>query len=141
LAVLVLIQLYPVETPLININNPNDLLLTNKVPENVSTTLKTACYACHSNETKLPWYASIAPSKWLVYSDINKGREELNFSEWNTLNKEDKAELLDDISTIIIEEEMPLKAYTLLHSKAKLSLEDREEISNWAELLLEDLYE
>jgi len=141
LAVLVLIQLYPVETPLININNPNDLLLTNKVPENVSTTLKTACYACHSNETKLPWYASIAPSKWLVYSDINKGREELNFSEWNTLNKEDKAELLDDISTVIIEEEMPLKAYTLLHSKAKLSLEDREEISNWAELLLEDLYE
>jgi len=141
LVVLVLIQFYPVDTPLTNFDNPNDLLQNNQVPKNVSSLLKSACYDCHSNETKFPWYASIAPSKWLVYSDINKGREELNFSEWNTINKEDKADLLDDLSTLVLEKDMPLKKYILLHSEAKLSLEDREEISNWAELLLEVLYE
>ncbi len=141
MVVLVLIQFYPVDTPLTNFDNPNDLLQNNQVPKNVSSLLKSACYDCHSNETKFPWYASIAPSKWLVYSDINKGREELNFSEWNTINKEDKADLLDDLSTLVLEKDMPLKKYILLHSEAKLSLEDREEISNWAELLLEVLYE
>jgi len=139
--VLVLMQFYQTDQPLNYDNNPNDLLQNNQVPINVSSLLKSSCYDCHSNETKYPWYASITPLKWLIYSDINKGREELNFSEWNTLNKEDKAELLDDISTVVLEEEMPLKAYTFFHSKAKLSPEKREVISNWAELLLEDLYE
>lgn len=138
--VLVLIQFYPTDKPLTYANNPNDLLQNNQVPDNISSILKSACYDCHSYETKYPWYASITPLKWLIYSDINKGREELNFSNWNTINKEEKADILDDISTVLLEEEMPLKKYTYFHSEAKLSLEDREEISNWAELILENLY-
>ena len=43
---------------------------------------RAACYDCHSNETKYPWYASIAPVSWLVYHDINEGRDNLNFSTW-----------------------------------------------------------
>ena len=139
--ILVLIQYYPTDKPLTYANNPNGLLQNNQVPNHISSILKSACYDCHSNETKYPWYASIAPLKWLIYSDINQGREELNFSDWNTISKEEKADILDDISTIILEEEMPLKKYVLLHSEAKLSLKDREDISNWAELALENLYE
>ena len=141
IVVLVLIQFYPTDRPLTYANNPNDLLQNNLVPNNISSILKSACYDCHSNETKYPWYASIAPLKWLIYSDINKGRKELNFSDWNTISKEEKADILDDISTIILEEEMPLKKYILFHSEAKLSLKDRENISNWADLTLENLYE
>jgi hypothetical protein len=126
---------------MVNIDNPNDLFQNNKVPKNVATLLNSACYDCHSNETKFPWYAAIAPVKWLVYNDINKGRKKLNFSEWDIINKEDKAEILDDISTVLLDEEMPLKNYILLHPEAIFSLEDRENIANWAELLLEDLYE
>ncbi len=133
-------QFYPTDQPLTYDNNPNDLLQNNKVPINVSSLLKSSCYDCHSNETKYPWYASISPLKWLIYSDINKGREELNFSDWDTINKEEKAEILDDISIVILEEEMPLKKYTLFHPKAKLSLEDRENIADWSEELLESLY-
>ena len=139
--ILVLIQFYPTNKPLTYVNNPNGLLENSQVPNHISNLLKSACYDCHSNETKYPWYASIAPLKWLIYSDINQGREELNFSDWNTISKEEKADILDDISTIILEEEMPLKKYVLLHSEAKLSLKDREDISNWAELALENLYE
>lgn len=139
--ILVLIQFYPTDKPLTYANNPNGLLQNNQVPNHISSLLKSACYDCHSNEAKYPWYASIAPIKWLIYSDINQGREELNFSEWNTISKEEKADILDDISTIILEEEMPLKKYVLLHSEAKLSQEDRENIADWSDELLESLYD
>jgi len=138
--VLVLIQFYPTDKPLTYDNNPNGLLQNNQVPINVSSILKSACYDCHSNETKYPWYASIAPLKWLIYSDINKGREELNFSEWDIINKEEKAEILDDISTVILEEEMPLKKYTFFHPEAKLNPVDRENIAEWSDELLDSLY-
>ncbi|MFT4698561.1 MAG: hypothetical protein ACI9SJ_001711, partial [Flavobacteriaceae bacterium] len=35
-------------------------------PENVMVILKTQCFDCHTNVTKYPWYAEIAPfSFWL----------------------------------------------------------------------------
>ena len=139
--VLVLIQLYPVQRPEVDSNNPGDLMKNVDVPSNISTILKSTCYDCHSNETIYPWYSNIAPVKWLVYSDINNAREELNFSEWKSLTKMDKAEILDDISTAVLEEEMPLKIYPLMHAEAKLSKADRESISKWAEVLAEELFE
>jgi hypothetical protein len=42
-----------------------------------------ACYDCHSNETKWPWYTNIAPVSWLVQNDVRSGRETLDFSEWD----------------------------------------------------------
>lgn len=141
IGVLVLLQVYPVTKPRVAMDNPNDLLKNVDVPNNISSLLKSTCYDCHSNETIYPWYASVAPVKWLVYDHVNEGREELNFSEWNTLNKMDKAEILDDIATEVIEEEMPLKFYPLMHSKAKLSEKDRQAISDWAEALTDELFE
>ena len=141
IVILIAIQLYPVDKPEVIVDNPNDLIATTTVPKNIASKLKGACYDCHSNESKLPWYSNIAPSKWLVYKHVNKGRKELNFSNWNTYNKEDKAELLDDISTVLYDGEMPLKNYTVLHSEAKLTDEDKEAIINWTDELLESLYE
>ena len=139
--VFVLIQFYPIDKPMVSIENPNDLLQNNEVPENVALLLKSTCYDCHSNTSKFPWYSNIAPTKWLVYNHINEGRGELNFSEWNTLDKDDKADILDDISSVILEGEMPIKGYTILHSEANLSEVDREAIATWADDMLESLYE
>ena len=47
-----------------------------------------ACYDCHSNETVWPWYSYIAPASWLIYRDVDKGRREVNFSEWHRRQKE-----------------------------------------------------
>ena len=137
----ILIQFYPMEKPLASVENPNDLLQNNKVQKNVALILKSACYDCHSNTSEFPWYSSIAPAKWLVYNHINEGREELNFSEWNTLEKDDKAELLDDISSVILDGEMPIKGYTFLHSKANLTETDRKAILKWTDRMLDSLYE
>ena len=41
---------------------------------------KRACFDCHSNETRWPNYARVAPVSWLVERDVQQGREALNFS-------------------------------------------------------------
>ena len=139
--VLILIQLYPVPQPEVSLDNPDDLLKNVDVPTDISAILKSTCYDCHSNETIYPWYTNIAPVKWLIYDDVINGRDELNFSEWNSLTKMDMAEKLDDISTEVLEEEMPLKIYPLMHPGAKLNKADRESIAEWAEMLAEELFE
>jgi mono/diheme cytochrome c family protein len=56
-------------------------------PETRSLAVR-ACFDCHSNETRWPWYASVAPASWLVQHDVTEGRREVNFSEWNRPQKE-----------------------------------------------------
>jgi hypothetical protein len=47
-----------------------------------------ACFDCHSNQTVWPWYSHVAPISWLVWSDVVRGRKELNFSEWDRPQRE-----------------------------------------------------
>jgi hypothetical protein len=42
-----------------------------------------ACFDCHSNETRWPYYANVAPFSWVVEWDVNSAREVVNFSEMN----------------------------------------------------------
>ena len=78
---------------------------------------KRACFDCHSNETTWPWYSKVAPVSWLVQSDVNSGREQLNFSEWNRPQDGETGE----IGETIREGSMPPWYYVLLHSDAKLN--------------------
>ena len=47
-----------------------------------------ACFDCHSNETRWPWYSHVAPASWLVHRDVVTGRRKLNFSEWDRPQEE-----------------------------------------------------
>ncbi len=131
----ILMQAYPVNRPKVKIDNPNDLIKNTEVSDTVVKMLRSSCYDCHSNETRYPWYASVAPVKWLVFRDIEKGRKELNFSDWNAMSSDDKADILYDISEEVMEGDMPMYIYPLMHSDAKLSKKDRKAISDWAENL------
>jgi hypothetical protein len=42
-----------------------------------------ACFDCHSNHTRWPWYANVAPFSWAVQLDVEAARSIINFSEWN----------------------------------------------------------
>ena len=75
-----------------------------------------ACFDCHSNETKWPWYSNIAPASWLLQRDVDEGREEVNFSEWD--RRQDKAE---ESPETIAEGEMPPSRYMLAHPEARLT--------------------
>jgi hypothetical protein len=94
---------------------------------------RTACYDCHSNETRWPWYGYVAPVSWLVAHDVRDGREELNFSEWSLLLDEDAEELREEIWEEVEEGEMPLRKYRWMHSDARLSEEQRRVLREWSE--------
>src|SRR6185503_2073761 len=57
------------------------------VPDSVNQILKEACYDCHSNLTRYPWYTNIQPLGWIMAGYVRRGKAELNFSEFNSYSK------------------------------------------------------
>jgi hypothetical protein len=82
-----------------------------------------ACYDCHSNETVWPWYSYLAPMSWLIQKDIDQGRGDLNFSEWNRAQPE-----AEKTAEVVRKDEMPPRYYVVLHPGARLSPADRREL-------------
>lgn len=82
-----------------------------------------ACFDCHSNETVWPWYSNVAPVSWLVQYDVDKGRRELNYSEWDRRQEEagESAETVQKGS-------MPPAYYVWLHPEARLTAAERAEL-------------
>jgi hypothetical protein len=100
-------------------------------PAEVKQILKTSCYNCHSNETKLPWFDHLAPGYWLVARDVTEARKHLNFSEIGKLPPaQQKAALYEAVNMIQLGE-MPLKSYTLLHPEANVSQDDLEVLKQY----------
>ncbi len=91
--------------------------------EQVAAIARESCYSCHSNETEWPLYSYVAPMSWLVRSDVESGRDELNFSTW----PDDDGELDDSIEQIE-EGTMPPSQYTLIHRGAALSDAEQTEL-------------
>ncbi|MEX1311305.1 MAG: heme-binding domain-containing protein [Candidatus Sulfomarinibacteraceae bacterium] len=89
-------------------------------PQEVAQVLRTSCYDCHSNESSWPWYSRVAPASWLVAHDVEEAREHLNFSDWASLDEGRRRKLAEEIWEEVEEGEMPLKAYLLAHSEARL---------------------
>lgn len=105
------------------------------VPAEIAVVLKKSCNDCHSNKTEYPWYSKIAPVSWYLALHVNDGKEHLNFSEWNSYNKNQKQHIINDIQEVLDKKEMPLKSYLLLHDEAKLSNEEYQSLVNWAKTL------
>ncbi len=83
-----------------------------------------ACGDCHSNETTWPWYSRVAPVSWLIASDVSEGRQHLNVSEWNRRQRG-----ADEAGEAVLEGEMPLQTYLLMHPNARLSAEERQALA------------
>lgn len=94
--------------------------------------LQRACYDCHSNEVRWPWYSYVAPVSWLVAKDVKEGREALNFSTWNLLSAAEQADAFNESWEKVQQGEMPLWFYLPLHPSAKLSPADRAILQSWA---------
>jgi len=138
--VLILIQLFHPQKNISSQPKPNAIEQHYTVPENVSTLLKNACYDCHSNNTTYPWYNNLQPVAWWLSSHVNDGKRHLNFDEFNLYTVEKKKKKLSEISKTIKEGEMPLSSYTLMHTNAKLSDEQKKEISEWATALEKQIH-
>jgi Haem-binding domain len=80
----------------------------------------TACYDCHSNETRWPLQSFVAPFSWMVARDVEQGRDKLNFSTWD----EDDGEA--DDADAVADGSMPPRRYLLAHPDAALSDAERQ---------------
>ena len=76
-----------------------------------------ACFDCHSNLTIWRWYSNVAPASWLIQRDVDDGRGQFNFSEWDKPQDINAGDLADAIRG----GSMPPWYYTLAHSSASLS--------------------
>lgn len=104
-------------------------------PSDVSSMLHRACYDCHSNETRWPWYSRIPPMSWMVHSDVANARNAMNFSEWSTQEGETaqkSAAMLAAACALIEGGQMPKKTYLLLHPDARLSKADQKRFCDWS---------
>ena len=101
------------------------------VPSDVRAILQRSCFDCHSNQTELKWFDQVAPAYWLVADHIKKGKEGLNFSEWDQrAPPAQNAKLWEAFNQINLKA-MPLKSYELLHPEAKLSENDIRILKNY----------
>ncbi len=124
-AALAAIQFVPVE----RVNPPVEEILT--APGDIDAILRRACYDCHSNETRWPWYGRVAPASWLVAHDVEEGREYLNLSTWNRYDDAAMGKNLEEICEEIEEGAMPPWYYLPLHPGARLNDEERALIRAW----------
>lgn len=112
----VLIQFYPYGR---DHNNPE---VTYKIKWDSDFTKETffnACADCHSNETKWPWYSSVAPVSWLIQSDVDNGRKHFNISIPEGLREANEA--YEEVE----KGKMPLAVYLPMHPEAKLNEEQK----------------
>jgi hypothetical protein len=103
------------------------------VPAPVMTTIRHACFDCHSDETRWPWYAALPVASHLLQRDVAEGRGQLNLSRWTQYNSFDRADMLDKMCELASSGEMPPWQYRLLHSEARLSGTDVTALCGWSQ--------
>jgi len=96
------------------------------------STVRRACFDCHSNDTRWPWYSALPVASWLIERDVTAGRGQMNFSLWTHYNPFDRADMLDKICRLAISRKMPPLPYRVLHSAARLSDIDVAELCAWS---------
>ncbi|QOW10326.1 cytochrome C [Kaistella flava (ex Peng et al. 2021)] len=134
----VLIQFFPIEKSNPVATPQMDFLKIKNTPERTAALIKNACYDCHSNESKYPWYANIQPVGWFLADHIKEGRKELNFSTFATYDKKRQAKKLKEAAEQLEKNEMPLDSYVILHPEAKLSAADKKELIDYFKFMEND---
>lgn len=130
----IFIQFFGVEKNYTEEISAYDFIVQNaSLPETMAAQLKASCYDCHSNNTVYPWYAHIAPFSWVIDQHIRNGKEELNFSEYGTLDRIKKISVLNSLCEVISDSTMPPPNYLMLHQDAALDADDITALCDWAE--------
>jgi hypothetical protein len=104
------------------------------VPPAVAASLRRACFDCHSNNTRWPWYSQVPPGVWMISHDVSRAREVMNFSNWpESMARASKAPgLLLAACAVLRAERMPPQRYLVLHPEARLTQGEIDGICEWS---------
>ena len=132
LLALLIIQFIRPEKNLSSLSSNSEISKIYIIPDSVMQILKVACYDCHSNNTRYPWYAKIQPVYWWLSDHIDEGKKGLNFSEFATYSIRKQYDRMEGISELVKKEEMPLSSYRWIHQDARLNDKQKQAIISWA---------
>jgi hypothetical protein len=109
----------------------------NAMFEKVKPAFEHGCYDCHSDQTDYPWYHNIPGVKQLIESDIEEGREHLDFSGgFPFKTKHRQTAILMDIKEEIEEGEMPPFLYRTMHWGRLIEDERRDSVFSFIDSAL-----
>lgn len=115
-----------------NVDARAEMFAGSEVSQGVRQVLEQKCADCHSNRTHWPIYSRLAPGTWLIEHDVNEGRQALNFSRWQQMRADERIDALSRIAAEVRSEEMPPTAYTMMHPMRHISMEEKQEVAEWA---------
>lgn len=101
-------------------------------PPDVKAVITKGCYDCHSNQTTWPWYVHVAPVSWLLWSDVNEGRQNMNFSEWGLYPPATQAKFMRRSWREVSGGDMPPWYYRMMHPPSRLTDADKAVIKRWS---------
>lgn len=129
--IIVIGLLLAIQVVQIDQTNPHsDANLSIKMPPDIEDIFQKGCYDCHSNHTKWPWYASVAPISWTIASHVKDARASVNYSIWNTYDQAKQQKLLKETFRAVYAA-MPLPSYIAFHEEANLTQEERKKVRDW----------
>ena len=103
------------------------------VPDPVLSTLRRACFDCHSEATRWPWYATLPLASHVIERDVTEARGRLNLSRWTEYNPFDRADMLDKMCELASRRKMPPWQYRLMHPDARLSATEISALCAWSQ--------
>jgi len=103
------------------------------MPDSVKVILQNACYDCHSNNTRYPWYVNIQPAGLWMAGHIKEAKGDLNFSEFGSYTPMKQIGKLEGVAGVLEKDFMPLKSYKMMHKEARLTADEKSLVINWAQ--------
>jgi hypothetical protein len=132
LIIFVLIQFIRPQKNIHPDGQPNSILSKYPASPEVKSILEKACFDCHSNNTRYPWYNNIQPVAWWLNNHINDGKRALNFDEFLSYTPKKQFKKIGKAVDEVKEGGMPLPSYTIIHTDAKLSAAEKQAFAAWA---------
>ncbi len=131
LFILIILQFFGPEKNIGDVSDLEPFITETNPSASVQTILKTACYDCHSSNTRHPWYSNIEPVSYWMSDHVKHGKDELNFSEWSTYSVKRKDHKLEEVIEEVEEGHMPISSYTWTHGDAVLTEAQIKELADW----------
>lgn len=101
-------------------------------PKEVQVILRRACFDCHSDVTRYPWYAAITPVNYWLEHHIKHGKSHFNISHWSAYTTKEKDEKLKNLIDAFEHGWMPLESYTWIHKDAIPNDTEVKHVVGWA---------
>ncbi len=135
LVILIAMQFYRPDHSVPEFDVKDDFFNHVESSQEVKTLVRAACYDCHSYETQYPWYDKVAPISYWLADHVKHGRKHLNFSIWGTYPAKRSDHKLEECVEMVGETKMPLLSYTIAHSEARMSKEQRKMLVDYFDQL------